>query len=74
MFTIAGTDRSMPIEQVAEMSFASVGLPSSLGVGLHGRGPIPPVYSRITEEMRIKTAAEVVAGVKDGCRSGDEGR
>ena len=27
-FTIAGTDRSMPIEQVAQMSFIPVGLPS----------------------------------------------
>jgi aerobic carbon-monoxide dehydrogenase large subunit len=29
--TIAGTDRSMPIGQVAQMSFISVGLPSELG-------------------------------------------
>src|SRR5438477_235767 len=37
-FTIAGTDRSMPIEQVAQMSFIPVGLPSELGVGLQGTG------------------------------------
>ena len=37
-FTIAGTDRSMPIEQVAQMSFIPVGLPSELGVGLQGVG------------------------------------
>ena len=37
-FTIAGTDRSMPIGQVAQMSFIPVGLPSALGVGLQGAG------------------------------------
>ena len=37
-FTIAGTDRSMPILQVAQMSFIPVGLPSELGVGLQGAG------------------------------------
>jgi carbon-monoxide dehydrogenase large subunit len=37
-FTIAGTDRSMPIEQVAQMSFIPIGLPSELGVGLQGAG------------------------------------
>jgi aerobic carbon-monoxide dehydrogenase large subunit len=37
-FTIAGTDRSMPIQQVAQMSFIPVGLPSELGVGLQGAG------------------------------------
>jgi carbon-monoxide dehydrogenase large subunit len=37
-FTIAGTDRSMPILQVAQMSFIPVGLPSELGVGLQGTG------------------------------------
>ena len=37
-FTITGTDRSMPIEQVAQMSFIPVGLPSELGVGLQGSG------------------------------------
>jgi aerobic carbon-monoxide dehydrogenase large subunit len=37
-FTIAGTDRSMPIAQVAQMSFIPVGLPGELGVGLQGAG------------------------------------
>ncbi|HKW52414.1 MAG TPA: molybdopterin cofactor-binding domain-containing protein, partial [Stellaceae bacterium] len=37
-FTIAGTDKSMPIRQIAQMSFIPVGLPSELGVGLHGAG------------------------------------
>jgi carbon-monoxide dehydrogenase large subunit len=42
-FTIAGTDRSMPIEQVAQMSFIPVGLPSELGVGLQGAGGFSPL-------------------------------
>jgi carbon-monoxide dehydrogenase large subunit len=37
-FTIAGTDRAMPILQVAQMSFLPVGLPSELGIGLRGDG------------------------------------
>jgi carbon-monoxide dehydrogenase large subunit len=37
-FTIAGTDRTMPLEQIAKMSFIPVGLPSELGVGLQGAG------------------------------------
>jgi carbon-monoxide dehydrogenase large subunit len=41
-FTIAGTDRSMPIAQVAQMSFIPVGLPSELGVGLQGAGGFSP--------------------------------
>jgi aerobic carbon-monoxide dehydrogenase large subunit len=41
-FTIAGTDRSMAIEQVAQMSFIPVGLPSELGVGLQGTGAFNP--------------------------------
>jgi carbon-monoxide dehydrogenase large subunit len=41
-FTIAGTDRSMPIIQVAQMSFIPVGLPSELGVGLQGAGAFSP--------------------------------
>ena len=41
-FTIAGTDRSMPIGQVAQMSFIPVGLPSELGVGLQGAGAFNP--------------------------------
>ena len=41
-FTIAGTDRSTPILQVARMSFIPVGLPSELGVGLQGAGAFSP--------------------------------
>jgi aerobic carbon-monoxide dehydrogenase large subunit len=41
-FTIAGTDRSMPILQVAQMAFIPVGLPSELGVGLQGAGAFSP--------------------------------
>jgi aerobic carbon-monoxide dehydrogenase large subunit len=37
-FTISGTDRSMPIGQVAQMSFIPVGVTSALGVGLQGAG------------------------------------
>src|SRR5256885_10417329 len=37
-FTIAGTDRSMPLGEIAQMSFIPVGLPSELGVGLQGAG------------------------------------
>jgi carbon-monoxide dehydrogenase large subunit len=37
-FTIAGTDRAMPIQQVAQMSFIPMGLPAELGVGLQGAG------------------------------------
>jgi aerobic carbon-monoxide dehydrogenase large subunit len=37
-FTVAGTDKSMPIREVAQMSFSPVGLPSDLGVGLQGAG------------------------------------
>ena len=37
-FTVAGTDKAMPIAQVAQMSFIPVGLPSELGVGLQGAG------------------------------------
>ena len=37
-FTIAGTDRSMPLAQVAQMSFIPMGLPAELGVGLQGAG------------------------------------
>ena len=47
-FTIAGTDRSMPIGQVAQMSFIPVGLPTELGVGLQGAGafsPGPPAFA-----------------------------
>jgi aerobic carbon-monoxide dehydrogenase large subunit len=41
-FTIAGTDRSMPIGQVAKMSFIPMGLPTELGVGLQGAGAFSP--------------------------------
>lgn len=37
-FTIVGTDRSMPLEQVAQMSFIPMGIPRELGVGLQGAG------------------------------------
>jgi carbon-monoxide dehydrogenase large subunit len=37
-FTIAGTDKAMPLLQVAGMSFIPMGLPSELGVGLEGAG------------------------------------
>jgi carbon-monoxide dehydrogenase large subunit len=37
-FTIAGTDRTMPLSQVAQMSFIPMGLPAGLGVGLQGVG------------------------------------
>jgi carbon-monoxide dehydrogenase large subunit len=41
-FAIAGTDRAMSLEQVAQMSFIPVGLPSELGVGLQGAGGFSP--------------------------------
>ena len=37
-FTIAGTDKAMPLLQVAQMSFIPIGMPAELGVGLHGAG------------------------------------
>jgi carbon-monoxide dehydrogenase large subunit len=37
-FTIAATDRTMPLKQVSQMSFIPVGLPAELGVGLQGAG------------------------------------
>jgi carbon-monoxide dehydrogenase large subunit len=37
-FVIAGTDKEMPISQVAQMSYIPVGLPAELGVGLQGDG------------------------------------
>jgi aerobic carbon-monoxide dehydrogenase large subunit len=37
-FTIAGTDKAMPIAQVAQMSFIPIGIPAELGVGLQGAG------------------------------------
>jgi aerobic carbon-monoxide dehydrogenase large subunit len=40
-FTIAGTDRSMPLQQIAQMSFIPIGIPPELGVGLQGAGAAP---------------------------------
>ncbi|NKB50132.1 MAG: molybdopterin-dependent oxidoreductase [Alphaproteobacteria bacterium] len=37
-FVIAGTDKEMPIGQVAQMSFIPVHMPAELGVGLQGAG------------------------------------
>ena len=37
-FIIAGTDKEMPLKQVAQMSFMPVHVPSELGVGLQGVG------------------------------------
>jgi aerobic carbon-monoxide dehydrogenase large subunit len=37
-FTIAGTDKEMPLMKVAAMSFIPVGIPAELGVGLTGAG------------------------------------
>ncbi len=37
-FVIAGTDKEMPLKQVAQMSFMPVHVPSELGVGLQGVG------------------------------------
>ncbi len=37
-FVIAGTDKVMPIGQVAQMSFIPVHMPAELGVGLQGDG------------------------------------
>ena len=52
-FTIAGTDRSMPIGQVAQMSFIPVGLPSALGVGLQGAGAFSPDASSFPNGCHI---------------------
>ena len=37
-FTVAGTDRSMPLAAVARASFAPMGMPAELGIGLDGVG------------------------------------
>ena len=37
-FTIAGTDKVMPLQKIAAMSFIPVGIPAELGVGLTGAG------------------------------------
>ncbi|HME26979.1 MAG TPA: xanthine dehydrogenase family protein molybdopterin-binding subunit [Acetobacteraceae bacterium] len=52
-FTIAGTDRSMPIGQVAQMSFIPIGLPSALGVGLQGAGAFSPDVSSFPNGCHI---------------------
>ena len=41
-FTVAGTDRSMSIVEVARAAHAPVGLPDALGIGLEGRGAFMP--------------------------------
>ena len=38
VFTIAGTDRAMPITEVAKASFRPAGIPAEFGVGLDGIG------------------------------------
>jgi aerobic carbon-monoxide dehydrogenase large subunit len=52
-FTISGTDRSMPILQVAQMSFIPVGLPSELGVGLQGAGAFSPTLPSFANGCHI---------------------
>ena len=37
-FQVEGTDRSMTITEVAQMSFMPMGLPDDAGIGLHGAG------------------------------------
>jgi len=37
-FVVAGTDKAMPIVAVAQRSFAPVGIPGDLGMGLQGTG------------------------------------
>ncbi|MDR7034619.1 xanthine dehydrogenase family protein molybdopterin-binding subunit [Mesorhizobium sp. BE184] len=37
-FSVAGTDKTMSIVQVAQRSYMPFGLPNELGVGLHGSG------------------------------------
>ena len=37
-FTIAGTDKAMPIQQIAAMAYIPMGLPPELGMGLNGSG------------------------------------
>jgi aerobic carbon-monoxide dehydrogenase large subunit len=37
-FTIAGTDKAMPLVQIAQMSYIPVGMPANLGIGLRGAG------------------------------------
>jgi aerobic carbon-monoxide dehydrogenase large subunit len=58
-FTIAGTDRSMPIEQVAQMSFIPVGSPSELGVGLQGAGGFSPVQPTFPNGCHVYTGTKI---------------
>lgn len=41
-FSVAGTDRTVPIADVARAAYAPVGLPPALGVGLEGTGTFSP--------------------------------
>src|SRR5271169_3232573 len=77
-FTIAGTDRLMPIGQVAQMSFIPVGLPSALGVGLQGAGAFSsdmPSFPNGCHTCEIEIDAETGAveldryTVVDDCRT-----
>ncbi len=53
-FTIAGTDRSMPIAQVAQMSFIPVGLAlRTRRVGLQGAGAFPSQQPPSFRERRL---------------------
>ena len=42
VFSVAGTDRSVPIAAVAAAAYAPAGLPAALGVGLEGAGSFAP--------------------------------
>ncbi|MBM3559969.1 MAG: xanthine dehydrogenase family protein molybdopterin-binding subunit, partial [Alphaproteobacteria bacterium] len=66
-FVVAGTDKSMPITVVAQRSFAPMGVPGNLGMGLQGAGafwsPMPsfPNGCHICEvEVDIDTGAVAV--------------
>ena len=68
-FTIAGTDRSMPILQVAQMSFIPVGLPSELGVGLQGAGAFSsdvPTFPNGCHICEVEIDPETGEAVLDG--------
>ncbi|MDA0241191.1 MAG: molybdopterin-dependent oxidoreductase, partial [Proteobacteria bacterium] len=43
MFTVTGTDKALPLAAVARASFAPVGMPPELGIGLDGVGTFPMV-------------------------------
>src|SRR5690242_19495920 len=53
VFTIAGTDRAMPITELAQRSFMLMGLPSELGVGLQGAGSFSPESSSFANGCHI---------------------